>query len=79
MTREIWTHLSTDETSEGRSDDGTFGRNLGESSGEEVDVLDVVLVSPAKDLDGARAHGVIKVGPALDLRQPAELAPLGVS
>jgi hypothetical protein len=71
--------LSSDETSKGGSHDGAFRRHLGEAAGEEVDVLDVVLVGFTESLDRPRTHDVVKVSPGLDLGQAAEFSPLAVT
>ena len=72
-------HLTTDDTGERGSNNGTFGRNLGEATCEKVDILEMVFVSFAKNFNGSRAHDVIKVRPCLDFGQAAELSPFGIT
>ena len=72
-------NLSSNNTSKGGSNYSSLGRNLGQTSGKEVDVLNVILVGASERFDRARTHDVIEVGPGLDLRQATELPPVGVA
>jgi hypothetical protein len=72
-------NLPSDNTSKGGSNHSSLGWNLGQTSSEEVDVLDVILVGASERFDRARTHDVIEVGPGLDLRQATELPPVGVA
>ncbi len=72
-------NLSSNNTSKGGSNNSSLGRNLGQTSSEEVDVLDVILIGSTERFDGARTHDVIEVGPGLHLRQATELSPVGVA
>ena len=72
-------NLSTNETSKGGSDHSPLGGNLRQTSGKEVDVLDVILVRLFKSFHRPRTHDVVEVWPGLDFRQAAEFSPLGVA
>ena len=72
-------HLTTDDTGERGSNNGTFGRNLGEATCEKVDILEMVFVGFAENFNGSRTHDVIKVCPCLDFGQAAELPPLRIA
>ncbi len=44
-------YLTTDETGKGGSNNGTFGRNLGEAASEKIDILEMVFVGFAENLN----------------------------